>query len=450
MATLWKLVELVWTTAPCAAGHKRLVFSEPDEISGIFELRRLSTNPDERGKRTDFFEYYWAHHMRDNTWEEGLAWLASLARRKKTEVPPRLQKAWSVLRLMAFVGAGLGVLLAGVTLFSSFSGHLMVVGILATALLAAVIALVVADRIFFSPVLGDAARYLRPNPNNIECRQKIKANGIALLEDLHKSGKYDRIIVVGHSLGGLIAYELVCHLWGRRNRAMDQDGPIQDALKAAEASAQALLSSPQSPEALGNWRTAQVSLFDAIRRQDQAQRPLGDRDLWLISDLITLGSPIAHADTIQADTPAQFQLMRERREVATNPPLLEGFNGEKRRFSYCRTEGLADDPDACPRAPHNAAAFAAVRWTNIYFPMQGVMRGDLIGGPAAGLFGPGVVDIAAMAPKRDGWFCHNSYFQLDDEGTWGDPAWVDHRTALRRAVALSDPALPVFVSPEAG
>ena len=49
MATLWRLVELVWTHAPSAAGHTRLVYSEPDEVSGIFELRRLSTIPDERG-----------------------------------------------------------------------------------------------------------------------------------------------------------------------------------------------------------------------------------------------------------------------------------------------------------------------------------------------------------------------------------------------------------------
>jgi hypothetical protein len=66
MATLWKLVETVWTRVPRADDKQRMVYFEPDDMSGIFELRRLSTNENIHGKRTDFFEFYWAHLMHGN------------------------------------------------------------------------------------------------------------------------------------------------------------------------------------------------------------------------------------------------------------------------------------------------------------------------------------------------------------------------------------------------
>ena len=53
--------------------------------------------------------------------------------------------------------------------------------------------------------LGDAARYLSPLPGNIKLRQTIRKECIELLQTLHESRRYDRIIVVGHSLGSVIA-----------------------------------------------------------------------------------------------------------------------------------------------------------------------------------------------------------------------------------------------------
>ena len=38
---------------------KPRVFSKPDEISGSFELRRLTTTSDRNGVLTDFYEFYW-------------------------------------------------------------------------------------------------------------------------------------------------------------------------------------------------------------------------------------------------------------------------------------------------------------------------------------------------------------------------------------------------------
>lgn len=429
MSTLWRFVELVWLKAPVRPGApERKVYSEPDEMSGVFELRRLSTNFNADGKRTDFFEYYWAHLMHGNVLSDVLSWLGHLMLRKRESVPPQLHKAWRALRILAGGAAFFFVLAFATSLFAGISGQLLPFAAMAFAFVAAFIAFAVADQIFFSPVLGDAARYLRPAPKNIECRQRIREEGLRLIDALHKSGKYDRIILVGHSLGGIIAYELAMNYWGRRNRLMDREGAVQTALAQAETAALAL----NGAETLERWREAQAALFDALRNETDSE----GHPLWLISDLVTLGSPIAHASTLLADSPDEFAQLMERREVAANPPQFEIFTNGARRFSYSRDPATADDPSATPRAPHNSAVFAATHWTNVYFPMQGLLRGDLVGGAVQETFGPGVKDVQARAPNEGGWFPHMHYFLAECDPPWGDPAWADHRTALREALAL--------------
>ncbi|MGE3142969.1 MAG: alpha/beta fold hydrolase [Hyphomonadaceae bacterium] len=430
METLWSFVDLVWLKAPARPGAPaRTVYSEPDEISGVYELRRLSTNYGGAGKRTDFYEFYWAHLMHGNVLSDVLGWLAHLALRKRASVPPQLHKAWTALRFIVG-GFGFAIVLAFATsLFAGLTGHVLLIVAIVAAFLAAFAGLAVADQIFFSPVLGDAARYLRPAPKNIGCRQQIRESGLRLIDALHRSGKYDRIVLVGHSLGGVIAYELALHYWGTRNRLMDREG-VQAPLAAAEAAARALAEGGSRED----WLTAQHALWDVLRReQDEAGAPL-----WLISDLITLGSPLAHAETLLAQSPEAFQQLLERREIAADPPQMEIFTNGARRFSYCRRPDDADDPGAAPRAPHNSAVFSATRWTNIFFPMQGILRGDLVGGPCAPVYGPGVLDIAACAPVTGGWFPHMHYFRDACDTPWGDPAWVDHRKALRSALALDE------------
>src|SRR5262249_23061735 len=67
---------------------------------------------------------------------------------------------------------------------------------------------------------GDAARYLSPRPENVGVRRAIRSAAIELLEGLHDDPswrRYHRIIVVGHSLGSVIAYDALTHLWQRRH-----------------------------------------------------------------------------------------------------------------------------------------------------------------------------------------------------------------------------------------
>ncbi len=68
---------------------------------------------------------------------------------------------------------------------------------------------------FLVPYVGDCARYLRDAPDNIQARNEIRKIGLQVLQDLHDqrsrdgTPRYDRIVVVAHSLGTIIAYDVL-------------------------------------------------------------------------------------------------------------------------------------------------------------------------------------------------------------------------------------------------
>jgi hypothetical protein len=81
--------------------------------------------------------------------------------------------------------------------------------------------------------------------------------------------------------------------------------------------------------------------------------------------------------------------------------------------------------------PHHAALFAVTRWTNLFFEASaGGLRGDIVGGPIAPVFGPWVLDV----PLRSGtWLrAHTGYWRSDDRPAEQQP----HLLALRTALGL--------------
>ena len=62
-------------------------------------------------------------------------------------------------------------------------------------------------------IVGDAVYYLDPAPANIQRRQEIRAKGVEILNKLHASQEYQRIILVGHSLGSVIGYDMLTYAW---------------------------------------------------------------------------------------------------------------------------------------------------------------------------------------------------------------------------------------------
>jgi hypothetical protein len=118
---------------------------------------------------------------------------------------------------------------------------------------------------------------------------------------------------------------------------------------------------------------------------------------WLVTDFVTLGSPLAHAALLLAHDEANLRTRQRQRELPTSPPQPEvekTKTEERRRYSYVVWDGYGKKMDIRLRALHHAALFACTRWTNLYFPVFGGLFGDIVGGRLGPWFGPGVRDIA--------------------------------------------------------
>jgi hypothetical protein len=128
-------------------------------------------------------------------------------------VPDRLRTLWIVSWLAVVLAAVLFV-------FRDY----MPEGTTWLAVLAGVVLLFKwKGRYFGLQYIGDAARYLSPTPENVGVRQAIRSAAVELLEGLHDDPtwrRYHRIILVGHSLGSVIGYDAITHLWQRRHHPL--------------------------------------------------------------------------------------------------------------------------------------------------------------------------------------------------------------------------------------
>jgi len=295
--------------------------------------------------------------------------------------------------------------------------------------------------------LGDAARYLSPTPRNIELRRQIREDGLKLLAALHESGEYDRIVLVGHSLGSVIAYDLVRHYWAEVGEHFDKtpdEVPDQQRLLALESAGTelvALFADGKAPkeeelsETLEAFRTAQTACWKECRA-------LGHR--WLVTDLITLGSPLAHAKLLLAQGEQDLRARVRQRELPTCPPVPDkGYDLDDARetahtYSYQWSPAFTStNRKYRPRILHSGAPFALTRWTNLFFPTRYGFKGDLIGGAVAPSFGRGVKDMKVSTGRvRDRTpLAHVDYWwRKDDEQS-------DALKELRDALALEDGAL---------
>jgi hypothetical protein len=405
MDTLRGFVKCVWSDDKDVHSEHGTseVWSKPDRISGSFELRRLTTGRGRNAIRTDFFEFYWAHLMRGTRPGHVIAWARMLLSRWPWQVPRALFGVWLLLVLAS---AALG--------FAAYNGYFKD---LENSLLGLAVSAIAGG--FLLGTVGDAARYLNPAPSNVRRREEIRAKGVELLGKLHDAkdarGKplYDRIIVVGHSLGSVIGYDVLNYAWADFHMEHAQpDGTPQPGLEALEAAAGA------SPLDTKDYRAKQRTFAEELRRH-------GNR--WRVTDFVTLGSPLAHGALLLARYTADLKEKRKQREYPACPPVPE--TGSKLTgFSF-----PLDDLQAY-RKPHHAAVFAPTRWTNLYFPAKFVFWGDLIGGPLQPVFGPGISDVPVTTRRRLGLFSHTLYWDMKGAGR-ETPA---HVRALREAVNLLD------------
>ncbi|MEM8948852.1 MAG: hypothetical protein AAGC99_05915, partial [Pseudomonadota bacterium] len=434
-------------------------------------------------------------------------WIDTLLLRSPRAVPSDVRHVWALLWALNAIALALLI----VPLLLLFNVLPMCLKEALPWLLAATV--LVGLLSFLARYFGDVARYVRPAPDNIRIRNEIRKAGVELLKKLNDakypdgSDRYERITVVGHSLGSIIAYDMLNHLWAERTleMAMDARGKTGAALKIIRLMEQNIIEldkveneieelrlvQEQSEDLFGllprikTWiglepsesddahvdkkKTAHLfGLLPVIKtwigfespvrtKDDELTRKLDDKETlrkdyhvlqrslaeklrafetpWRISDFISIGSPLTHAEFLMARNREIFDQRIKERSLSSCPPFLETYETkrgkppEERRFSYSN-----------PAKPgkwfmHHAAVFAPVRWTNIYDDDFMIIYGDVFSGAVAPLFGSAVEDISVTVQNEalcSRFFTHSSYW------TWNhgedDDSPPAHVRTLQRAL----------------
>ncbi len=496
MGTLRDFIEVLWTRNPDVTPQRpetyiddegdRAFWVVPDRKAGLYELQRVTTPADSNGRRTDFFELYYADLLNNTPFKNLWRWMRRLLWIDPADLPHQVRWPWSLFLLMTvaaamlavgvvlsiselvhtnwlaelvrpetrvwfygIAGAAAALLLPKLTSALRFLeripgwviGTVVVVSVAAifrdepvALYLDALLVLIYFAVRYLLPYFGDAASYLSAQTETVQSRQDVRKRGLSLFRALHDDDSYDRVVVVAHSLGTVLAYDLVHILWGEVGPT--KDNPPEDeavaALQAVDDFAAARLEVEWSEEDVAAYQELQWAAFSALRKQkgDPAAAPRRING-WKISDFVALGSPLASAQFLIAEGADDFTLMKEQRVLPTAPP--QAYDR--------RMQALYDNREVGCRVSHHGAAFSAVRWHNIYDPFHPVLffLGDPIAGPVSGRerFGPGVADIPVTI-KHGGpvprLFTHNHYW-TETSDDWREPA--AHITTLRDAVNLS-------------
>lgn len=431
METLRGFVETMWVRDQDIVAHEaedpqtvgNPVWWKPDPRTGSFELSRITTRASRcedgksEGLRNDFYELYWADLTEANTIAQLRDWFMSLLWRWPWQVPSTVMSVWIILWGLTLIFGGL--VLWGTTV-KIFGLSLPYWAGTALAISAAIYA---AAHTTVLNTFGDVARYVRAKPPNIAARQAIRERGLNLLRRISDSGQYTRIVLVGHSLGTIIAYDLIKLLWAERGdaRTMLRGDALFAACKSCSLAGAAIKG--DDARAIEDFRTAQQDVFTAMQGRG------GPTGAWLISDFITLGSPLTHAQFLLARDAKGLAIGRAERRFPICPPLAEGLDG----FLY-QPERLSNSEIW---SAHHAAPYAAVRWTNIYDPHNVILQGDIISGPLQPNFGLGIKDIQVRI-KRGGVFSRFFTHTLYWTDTGSRSVQLD---LLRDALDLTQPAI---------
>jgi hypothetical protein len=415
--------------------------SKPDDVSKSFELRRYDVPSTGNRPATHLYEFYWADKMTGTKLRHLLPLMRALMLRWPWKIRGSVRPFW-VIGWIVLAAVGLVVVMTiaqrgplalldspGDLLSRLFGSggpagqnagveHSTVAGwltLLAVLMLGTVQGFVIGS-------FGDVARYLDNKPGNVGVRHDIKAAARDVLKALHESGRYDRIVIVGHSLGSIIGLDMITNYWALVH---DQHGRpatfSQDKLEALEA-----LGPTLTPDQVEAYQAAQRDLW-------VEQRSVGVP--WLVTDFVSVGSPLSHADWLMSSGRSQLMERFERSELLHNPPQIDDPRPYSFPNNYTSTAG--------PRTLfvlHHGAAFACTRWTNIWFPTKIGLFGDPFGGPLTKLFGPGIVDH----PVTDGprWvrripiLAHVRYWRNPDPMPGTEHPSGHHITLLRDALDL--------------
>lgn len=259
---------------------------------------------------------------------------------------------------------------------------------------------------FLKNVMADSARYFSNEPHNVAQRDLVRARGVQLLETLHSSGQYDRIVVIAHSLGTVVAYGMLDHYWGMISRDLQPSKALLDQLEDAARDLNHARDI-ELTERLAAFRLAQRSLSRSFGRTFQARRR------WVVSDLVTLGSPLTYAPLLIADSPGEFTAKTRkllRLPVSPPAPVETVTEGHRTDYSF-HGEWIGRATEHPPGSLWPSALFATTRWTNLYFTNNRLEGGDIVGGPVSPTFGRGILDVAIERRLYGRGFLHNEYWK---------------------------------------
>lgn len=443
MSTLRSLVDVVWnsdlsltdpaptkrTTDPQTGREINRSWIVPDDRAGSHELRRITTVADVNGRRTDFYEFYWADLLQGNVFAHLLAWIRGLLLRRWSTVPadarPFYLALWIVLILSVLPAAALW-------LMGIFGADRWIFPATVWTAFAALVGLTITTVVL--PVYGDVATYVLTEPGTVGKRAAVRARGTQLLERLMEDESYDRIVVVGHSLGSIIAYDLLQILWvkyGPSHRNPRPEPEVTAALRAIDPFVSpAVVAVGQDPtlpeEQLPAFRTAQWRLYEALRTAPDKTLP------WKISDFVTLGSPLTHAEFLVALDAGKWRRGVEERVYSVCPPIAES----ERRATIVYKDHHA----------HHAAVFAATRWTNVCDLGNYWSSGDPFSGRMTGNFYGGTKEMRVrlrwkLLGFRTRLMTHTHYWSADAEGEEigpdDRPTGRDHIAVVREAIDLA-------------
>lgn len=427
---------------PVDGSGRRTYFSRPDTVANSFEARRYIAPATAGRPQTDFFEYHWAHLMRGNRLDDLWPTFRRMLLTSPRNVPSGLRVLW--LLFWVAIGWFAWALAAGPLSGLSLTDADLVEGVARVLLGGGAVAAVVsylAARVLARGITRsfvDVVRYLDTSPRSYQARHDIRQGFIDLLRGLHEQTlfgepRYGRIVVVGHSLGGFVAYDGICFLWGEMNAARHgRRFAGLEGLAAAEHAATALVDRPQRPSGeppspeLRDWQAAQRRLWQGLRTLPHP---------WRITDLVTVGTPMYFADRLYLRSRRAFDQRVARGELPVCPPVSDPDPRTVPDPELSPGAVSRDEPAVDPAAPrftwrrnrrvlHESAPFAVVRWTNLWFPHPFGL-GDWFGGPLAPLYGNGIGDVAVRGNTRGRWLwlsgrlvpglAHSRYFRFPDD-----------------------------------
>jgi hypothetical protein len=286
--------------------------------------------------------------------------------------------------------------------------------------------------LFLQPFLGDAARYFRASPGNVLVRREIRRQAVEMLDTLHKWGTYDRIVVVAHSLGTVVGYDMLRAYFSRVNNSLPHSDLLEPEFSELDQH------DPENPSGAitseAEFRAKGRALIEKIAAETVNSRTPAKQKLptWLVTDFVTLGSPLTHAYYLMCDGNTEKKLIDDfhrrvkQREFPVCPPKKQDGDG---LLSFT-------NPSTKRKEFHHAALFGMTRWTNLFFPMNQMFWGDAIGGPLKKIFGRYIADtpVSTVNPAAPRFFTHTAYWKT----SCPDGRAAPHLVALRQAVDLED------------